>query len=320
MTITVTSETELDTFAKLTNLLPMSNYNCRVIAIGHSGSRESSEYVRFETIGIPPEKPTRIAFQILAPTSLQVNWGEPPETNGQVISYLVSYQEVEQDEIQAIVIELPSGHQRSLLLEDLKPDIEYLYTVKASNEWGWSEQRRARLAIQMTGSNPPSDYVMGQTSTKTAQSSPGHAYSLEDLQNCGDLPEDAFAVQDVQDQIRVRSTDGKGQVNIPAPLFGQVANVNGGSQFVGMGGGNREIYGSYTQVNACVEGDELKTEEIFRSSAGGVVHEVSDVADLSYTKKRYSPSDEFKHGVQNQGATIITTTKTISGSGGKVSN
>merc|ERR1719461_837578 len=77
LTINVTKETELDTFAKLTNLRPMSNYNCRVIAVGHSGSRESSDYVRFETIGIPPEKPTRIAFQILAPTSLQVNWGEP---------------------------------------------------------------------------------------------------------------------------------------------------------------------------------------------------------------------------------------------------
>merc|ERR1712110_789237 len=246
--------------------------------------------------------PTRIAFQILAPTSLQVNWGEPPETNGQIISYLVSYQEVEQDESQAIVIELPSGHQRSLLLEDLKPDIEYLYTVKASNEWGWSEQRRARLAIQMTGGNPPSDYVMGQTSSKSQNTSPGHAYSLEDLQNCTDLPEDAFAVQDAQDQIRVRAGDAKGQVHIPAPLFGQVA-TNGGS---------REIYGSYTQVNALVDGDELRTSE---------VQEIHDIGDLDFTKKRYSPSDEFKQGLkqsQEQSTThVITTTKTVGGSGDK---
>ena len=296
LTVNVTKETELDTFAKLTNLRPMSNYNCRVIAVGHSGSTETSDYVRFETIGIPPEKPTRIAFQILAPTSLQVNWGEPPETNGQIISYLVSYQEVNQDESQAIVIELPSGHQRSLLLEDLKPDIEYLYTVKASNEWGWSEQRRARLAIQMTGSNPPSDYVMGQTSSKSQDSTPGRAYSLEDLHNSQDLPEDAYAVADVQDQIRVKATDGKGHVHIPAPLFGQVASINSN--------GNREIYGSFTQLNVDIEGDEIKTTE---------------VGDLNYTRKRYSPSEEFKQGVANQGQTqIITTTKTV-GNGSKVS-
>ena len=182
----------VDCSTVLKDLLATANYRYRVIAVGHGGSTECSEYKRFETIGIrkyrrksrqyvedkimivelqktkhfslAPEKPTRIAFQILAPTSLQVNWGEPPETNGQIIKYLVTYQEVNKENTR-VEVELPSGHQRSLLLEDLHPDIEYLYTVKANNEWGWSQPRRARLAIQMNGSNPPSDYVMGATST-----------------------------------------------------------------------------------------------------------------------------------------------------------
>ena len=147
------------------NLQPTSNYIVQVVAYGHHGNKEYSESIRFETIGIAPEKPQRIAFQILGPSGLQVNWGEPPETNGQILSYEVAYGLDGQPRSEFEIIELPSGHNRSLLIEDLLLEQEYVYEVRAQNEWGWSEVRRARLAIQLDDQTPPSDYVMGKTSS-----------------------------------------------------------------------------------------------------------------------------------------------------------
>lgn len=155
-----------DYYHILTNLKSTTNYILQVIAVGNTGTKEYSETVRFETIGISPDKPQRIAFQILGPGSLQVNWGEPPETNGQIISYEVAYGLEGQERADYDVVELPSGHNRSLLIEDLIPEQEYVYEVRAQNEWGWSETRRARLAIQLDQDvSPPSDYLMGRTST-----------------------------------------------------------------------------------------------------------------------------------------------------------
>jgi hypothetical protein len=150
----------------LQNLKCTTNYILQVIAVGKSGTKEYSESVRFETIGVPPDRPQRIAFQILGPGSLQVNWGEPPNTNGQILAYEVSYGLDCQSKEQHEIIELPSGHNRSLLIEDLVQEQEYVYEVRAQNEWGWSEIRRARLAIQLNShESPPSEYVMGKTSS-----------------------------------------------------------------------------------------------------------------------------------------------------------
>ena len=164
-----------------------------------------------------PEKPQRIAFQILAPTSLQVNWGEPPETNGQIVQYQIQYGFVDQNEILANgdgelkIIELPSGHQRSVLLEELRPDIEYLYAVRAKNEWGWGPFRKARLAIQMKGSRPPSDYVMGDAS-KSYESSEYSSIQATPALKRADIKVSARDVE-VDDEPM-------GVVNINAPMFG----------------------------------------------------------------------------------------------------
>ena len=75
---------------------------------------------------LAPGKPSRLAFQLLSPTSLQVNWGEPVYCHGEITSYVVEYHTIDQDSgIEPVVVPLPGPDHRSLLVENLIENTEY---------------------------------------------------------------------------------------------------------------------------------------------------------------------------------------------------
>ena len=83
---------------------------------------QSSYYVIF----LAPGKPSRLAFQLLSPTSLQVNWGEPQHCNGEISAYCVEYHTIDEDSgIEPVMVPLPGPDHRSLLVENLIENTEY---------------------------------------------------------------------------------------------------------------------------------------------------------------------------------------------------
>ena len=75
-----------------------------------------------------PGKPSRLAFQLLSPTSLQVNWGEPTYCNGEILAYCVEYHTIDENSgIEPVVLPLPGPDHRSLLVENLIENTEYRY-------------------------------------------------------------------------------------------------------------------------------------------------------------------------------------------------
>jgi len=145
-----------------------------IAAINQFGNSATSETITIVTPGLPPGKPSRLAFQLLSPTSLQVNWGEPQHCNGEISAYCVEYHTIDEDSgIEPVMVPLPGPDHRSLLVENLIENTEYRYTVRAENRWGLGEMRTARMWIkpmQGKGSRPPSTVVLGSESSVNAHS------------------------------------------------------------------------------------------------------------------------------------------------------
>ena len=55
-----------------------------------------------------------------------------------------------------VVVKIPDGHFRSLLVENLLQDTAYLYSVRALNKSGLGTAREATMKIEHVGSRPPS--------------------------------------------------------------------------------------------------------------------------------------------------------------------
>ena len=84
---------------------------------------EISIFIKYN---LAPGKPSRLAFQLLSPTSLQVNWGEPQHCNGEISAYCVEYHTIDEDSgIEPVMVPLPGPDHRSLLVENLIENTEY---------------------------------------------------------------------------------------------------------------------------------------------------------------------------------------------------
>lgn len=55
-----------------------------------------------------------------------------------------------------VVVNIPDGHFRSILIENLLEDTTYFYEVKARNKSGLGAPRQATMTIEHVGSRPPS--------------------------------------------------------------------------------------------------------------------------------------------------------------------
>jgi len=158
----------------LLDLDPCSEYEIMIAAINQFGNSATSETITIMTPGLPPSKPSRLAFQLLSPTSLQVNWGEPTHCHGEITSYVVEYHTIDDHSgIPPMIVPLPGPDHRSLFVENLVENTEYRYTVRAENRWGLGEMRTARMWIKPMagrGSRPPSTVVMGSESSLASHS------------------------------------------------------------------------------------------------------------------------------------------------------
>jgi hypothetical protein len=147
----------------LLELIPCTEYEIMIAAINQFGNSATSETITIVTPGLPPGKPSRLAFQLLSPTSLQVNWGEPSQCNGEILAYCVEYHTIDETSgIEPVVVPLPGPDHRSLLVENLIENMEYRYTVRAENKWGLGDMRTARMWIKPMhgkGSRPPSSMI-----------------------------------------------------------------------------------------------------------------------------------------------------------------
>lgn len=127
------------------DLQPCSEYEIMIAAINQFGNSATSETITIVTPGLrkflslifmeisifikynlAPGKPSRLAFQLLSPTSLQVNWGEPQHCNGEISAYCVEYHTIDEDSgIEPVMVPLPGPDHRSLLVENLIENTEY---------------------------------------------------------------------------------------------------------------------------------------------------------------------------------------------------
>jgi hypothetical protein len=67
-----------------------------------------SKYIQFTTTGIIPGKPQRLIFLPVSSQSNQVNWGEPPDCNGEINGYFVEHHP-ENDQTQKKVLFIPGS-------------------------------------------------------------------------------------------------------------------------------------------------------------------------------------------------------------------
>ena len=86
-------------------------------------------------------------MQIFKSDSIQVNWGEPPETNGEILGYEVSYHKIGQESnVQKIKLH---KSQRSITIKNLEENSEYRYNVRAVNKWGLGEVQTGILKFRL---------------------------------------------------------------------------------------------------------------------------------------------------------------------------
>uniref|UniRef100_UPI00358F1D7F integrin beta-4 n=1 Tax=Myxine glutinosa TaxID=7769 RepID=UPI00358F1D7F len=141
---------------QLNGLYPYCEYLVRVISV--SGShRAASEIINCRTEEEVPSEPGRLAFTIVSSTTLQLSWGEPPETNGVIKGYEITYTLINEngDVIGPTKrVQVKGNKKRVLLIENLREMAPYHYTVRATNTAGWGPDRVSTMNIAKQTSRP----------------------------------------------------------------------------------------------------------------------------------------------------------------------
>lgn len=156
----------------ITNLRADSSYIVVLTAFAEGGQRLSSEVITCKTFGNAPGSPNRLAFQVTSATSLHVSWGEPAVTNGKITGYEIKYEPAEESAkskgLPPTVVKIPNGSYRSLLVEGLIENTQYLYSVRAENEAGYGPWQQAKMKIDhQIGTRPPSTIFLDEQSIQT---------------------------------------------------------------------------------------------------------------------------------------------------------
>ncbi|XP_069785428.1 integrin beta-4 isoform X2 [Narcine bancroftii] len=145
--------------AELTNLYPYSDYEMNVFAYNALGAGPRSDTARCRTLEDLPNEPGRLAFNVISPTVTQLSWAEPSETNGEIVEYEVTYMVVN-DENKPIgpkkTVKINKPKKRMMLIENLKEEQPYLYTVRARNGAGWGPMREATMNLSTQPKRPMS--------------------------------------------------------------------------------------------------------------------------------------------------------------------
>ncbi|XP_078426971.1 integrin beta-4 isoform X2 [Cetorhinus maximus] len=145
--------------ADLPNLYPYCDYEMNVFAYNALGAGPCSEIVRCRTPEDLPNEPGRLAFNVISPTVTQLSWAEPSETNGEITEYEVTYAVVT-DENKPIgpkkVVKINKPKKRMVMIENLKEEQPYRYTVRAKNGAGWGPVREATMNLSTQPKRPMS--------------------------------------------------------------------------------------------------------------------------------------------------------------------
>uniref|UniRef100_S4R7J7 Fibronectin type-III domain-containing protein n=1 Tax=Petromyzon marinus TaxID=7757 RepID=S4R7J7_PETMA len=145
------------TMVQLTSLYAYCDYLMCVYAITPRGLGPASEVVTCRTLEEVPGEPGRLAFTIVSATTLQLSWGEPPETNGLITGYEASYTPISEDGRsigQTKRVEVQGNKRRVMLIENLRPMVPYRYLVRARNSAGWGPPRESTLNIANQSTRP----------------------------------------------------------------------------------------------------------------------------------------------------------------------
>lgn len=145
--------------AELTNLYPCCEYETRVCAYNAYGDGPDTDIVSCETLEDVPGEPGRLAFNVISPTTTQLSWGEPAETNGNITAYEVIYTPIN-DEMKPVgaakKVKIDNPKKRMLLIENLQNAQTYQYKVRAQNSVGWGPVRDATINLASQPTRPMS--------------------------------------------------------------------------------------------------------------------------------------------------------------------
>lgn len=96
-----------------------------------------------------------------------MNWGEPPESNGNIKGYEVDYHPSSSNAHRTRSIFLQGRYKRSITIAKLEENVEYRYNVRAANEWGTGDVQTATMRIDPQGyyESPRSSIILGTTET-----------------------------------------------------------------------------------------------------------------------------------------------------------
>lgn len=131
----------------VTNLSPYSNFNMVIKAYNNGGEGPASSEVSAETAESEPGPPSDVNVYAFAKFIL-VTWESPAEPNGIIIDYRVGSKDyADGSEPKDIVVdkEQTGLDERRKLLENQKPDSNYVVEIQAQTSEGWGTSVRELL-------------------------------------------------------------------------------------------------------------------------------------------------------------------------------
>ncbi|XP_068757831.1 fibronectin type III domain-containing protein-like [Montipora capricornis] len=131
----------------VTNLSPYTNYKMVIKAYNNKGEGPASSEVSAETLESEPGPPSDVNVYAFAKFIL-VTWESPVEPNGIITDYRVGSKDyADGSEPKDVVVDKePTGlDERRKLLENQKPDSNYVVEIQAQTNKGWGTSARERL-------------------------------------------------------------------------------------------------------------------------------------------------------------------------------
>lgn len=137
-----TSQTNYGTYSgeheyTLCGLAKFTTYSFSILCFTNSGDGPGTQPIQLRTLEDTPGEISRIYFNNVYDTSLDIEWQPPRHPNGKILSYIISYRSLKDStnssRFEQIILD---SSQNNFTLKNLKQQTEYLIGIKAKTKAG----------------------------------------------------------------------------------------------------------------------------------------------------------------------------------------
>ncbi|XP_022645750.1 protein sidekick-like isoform X5 [Varroa destructor] len=155
----------------LTELRKYTTYSIQVLAFTSAGDGPLSHPVMATTFEDVPGEPSNVSFPDVSMTTARIIWDVPNEPNGEILGYKVAHALLKQGVELTFTNKEVTPMERTLKVNNLRPNEYYVFSVTARTKEGWGQEVRAQVLTTSSRERPqaPSSPIVAPSQIQARQ-------------------------------------------------------------------------------------------------------------------------------------------------------